>query len=135
MKHQEWQWNDSLITNHELVDYQHKILFSVINDLVRACDMSEDEPNGLLVEVALDALLKYAGYHFKEEEEVMIANNFKDLSLHQEQHKNFVKVMLEYKSRFDKNENIADELLTFMQKWLVDHIMTRDKEAMKACVQ
>lgn len=133
MKYEEWQWNDSLVTNQETVDYQHRILFSVINDLVRACNMS-DEPNGLLVEVALDALLKYAGYHFKEEEGVMIEHNYPGLSIHQEQHKNFVKVMLNYKDRFDNNENIADELLNFMHKWLVDHIMTRDKEAMKACV-
>lgn len=132
MKYQEWQWNDSLITNQEVVDYQHKNLFNVINDLVRACNMS-DEPNGLLVEVALDELLKYAGHHFKDEEGLMQMKNYKDLAAHQEQHKNFVKVMLNFKDRFDKNENIADDLLSFMQKWLTEHILTRDKEAMKAC--
>lgn len=132
MKYQEWQWNDSLMTNQEVVDYQHKNLFNIINDLSRACNMS-DEPNGLLVEVALDELLKYAGHHFKDEEGLMQMKNYKDLEAHQEQHKNFVKAMLNFKTRFDKNENIAGDLIAFMQKWLTEHILTKDKEAMKAC--
>ncbi|MGZ3809873.1 MAG: bacteriohemerythrin [Bacteriovorax sp.] len=130
--HHEWKWDDVYLTDHATVDYQHKILFNVINDLIRARNASDD-PNGLLVEVALDELLKYATYHFRDEEEVMIKHNYDDLIQHQAQHKNFVDVMLKFKSRFDNNENITDELLNFMQKWLLDHILTRDKKAMNAC--
>jgi hemerythrin len=133
MEHQEWQWNDTFLTNHETVDYQHRTLFNTINDLVRAHNMSEDGANGLLVEVALDELLKYAAHHFGDEEGIMIKHGYKELSAHQEQHKKFVEAMLKFKVRFDKNENITSELLSFMQKWLVDHIMTRDQEAMKVC--
>ena len=75
MKYEEWKWNDSLITSEEMVDYQHKNLFRTINDLIRACNES-DTPNGLLVEVGLDELLKYATYHFKEEEQVMEKHHY-----------------------------------------------------------
>jgi hemerythrin len=133
MKYQEWKWSSDFITNHEVIDFQHQSLFRVINDLIRACNES-DTPNGLLVEVALDELLKYAGYHFREEEQVMEKHHYADLPAHREQHGKFVEVMVEFKKKFDNNVDITSELLPFMQKWLVDHILNRDKAAMKACV-
>lgn len=133
MQHEEWQWSDDFLTTKDIINYQHKTLFSIINDLVRACNMSEDQPNGLLVEVALDELLKYAGYHFGAEEEIMAKNNYEGLADHKAQHKSFVEAMLKFKGRFDKDENIANELLIFMKKWLVDHILNKDKVSMAAC--
>jgi len=132
MKYEEWKWNDSLITNEEVVDYQHKNLFRTINDLIRACNESET-PNGLLVEVALDELLKYAGFHFREEEAVMEKHNYPELAAHKVDHSEFASVMNIFKTRFDKGEEIADELITFMHRWLVNHIMNKDKMAMKFC--
>ncbi len=40
MSYQEWMWTDEFVTGQETVDYQHKILFNTINDLVRACNES-----------------------------------------------------------------------------------------------
>lgn len=133
MQHDEWVWSDTLKTNQETIDYQHRSLFRTINDLIRACNQSP-EASGLLVEVALDELLKYASYHFSEEEEVMRKHNYTGLNAHHAEHVSFASQMLEFKKRFDRNENVADELITFMHRWLVNHIMTRDKEAMAHCI-
>lgn len=133
MKHEEWKWNDTLLTSQDTVDYQHKTLFRIINDLIRACNESSD-PNGLLVEVALDELLKYAGYHFGEEEGIMKKFNYPAFEQHHTEHVEFVEVMKIFKQRFNKNEDIADELINFMHRWLVKHIMTKDKEAMSHCI-
>lgn len=133
MKYEEWKWSDDFLTTKDEINYQHKTLFNIINDLIRACNMSEEEPNGLLVEVALDELLKYAGYHFGAEEHIMSEHNYAGLVEHKAQHQSFVVSMLKFKERFNNNENIASELLTFMKKWLVDHILTKDKIAMAHC--
>lgn len=133
MNYQEWVWSDDLVTNQKTVDYQHQSLFRTINDLIKACNQS-DSPNGLLVEVALDELLKYASYHFRDEENLMATFMYPELAAHQKEHANFAEKMTDFKSRFDKGDDISKELLTFMQKWLVNHIMTRDKDAMKFCV-
>lgn len=132
MKYQEWKWNDNLITNEETVDYQHKRLFQVVNDLINACNQS-DTPNGLLVEVALDELLKYAGYHFNDEERIFENYKFQGLEEHKLEHYDFVTLMINFKIRFDKGEEIADELIKFMHQWLINHIMTKDKVAMATC--
>jgi hemerythrin-like metal-binding protein len=133
MKYQEWQWNHLLETHQPTIDFEHKALFTTINDLIRACNMSE-EPNGLLVEVALDELLKYAKHHFSDEETLMEKSTYPDLASHKEQHRKFTDLMNNFKTRFMNNEDISNELITFMQKWLVDHIMNRDKVAMKYCI-
>ena len=64
MKYKEWEWNQDLITNQEMVDFQHQSLFRVINDLIRACNLA-DKPNNLLVEISLDELVKYTNFHFR----------------------------------------------------------------------
>lgn len=132
MKYQEWVWNQDLVTNQEMIDYQHQTLFRTINDLIKACNMS-DEANGLLVEVALDELLKYAVYHFSEEEALMTKHNYSELAAHKIEHKNFAEVMMKFKARFDKGEDVSGDLIEFMHKWLINHIMKNDKAAMKHC--
>lgn len=130
MKYQEWVWTDEFVTGQDTVDYQHRTLFNTINDLVRACNESS-QPNGLLVEVALDELIKYAGHHFADEEEIMKAHNFAGFEDHHAQHVAFAARVIDFKKQFSNGKDIADELLTFMQKWLVDHILQRDKAVMK----
>lgn len=92
------------------------------------------QANGLLVEVALDELIKYAGHHFGDEEEIMKKHNFKGFDEHHAQHVMFAARVVELKDKFNKGNDVADELLTFMQKWLVDHILNRDKVVMKMCI-
>jgi len=127
----EWDWDDQLLTGEETVDYQHKILFRVINDLIRAVNMSDDT-SSILVEVALDELLKYAGYHFSDEEELMKKKQYSGFGMHKAQHEMFVEKILVFKTRMNNNENIGKELVDFMFHWLINHIKKLDKEALKA---
>ncbi len=127
----EWNWDDKLITGEETVDYQHKILFRVINDLIRALNMS-DNTTSLLTEVAIDELLKYAGYHFSEEEEIMKKKQYIGFGSHKAQHEQFVTSILNFKKRYNQDENVGHDLINFMQNWLINHILKLDKEALKA---
>ncbi len=55
------EWNEDLAVGDEMIDEQHKMLISKLNDLSNALEAHNE---GALVLKTLDFLLKYTDFHF-----------------------------------------------------------------------
>lgn len=121
------EWNKKYELGIEIIDYQHKKLVSLINDLHDTNEKKEFKED--LLGVILDELAQYTVYHFSTEEQMMQKVNYVNYDSHHKLHANFVKKLEDFKERFsNKKENISESLFVFLKQWLIDHIEREDKE-------
>lgn len=123
-------WNDSYATGVTEIDEQHMILVHTLNEagvtLVQNCNQES------LEQITQD-LLSYALYHFDTEEALMQEYDYPSAdgsldTLHHEQHRAFsAKVVAVREGIKSGNLISADELLGFLNNWLVNHILHTDK--------
>ena len=119
-------WKDTYNVNVGIVDSQHRVLVDLINELHHAMmSRSGKEQMGKI----LANLVSYTESHFKAEEGILLANQYPDLANHKIEHERFVKTIKEYQTKFQKNElGLTIEVMDFLKKWLVEHIMGVDKK-------
>lgn len=124
-------WCEDFETGFEIIDLQHRVLVETLNELIRA---SHDKSNKalLVVQMSLDCLIDYAGYHFYEEEKLMKTINYSDSELHTKIHQEFKKKVSQYVIQHKSGENILTELIQFLFDWLFHHIKTDDVDLVRA---
>lgn len=125
------EWGEALITGVPEIDEQHMILVHTLNEaaerLGRECSAE------ILGQITQD-LLGYALYHFDTEEELMQQSGYSEQdaamqALHLEQHRNFSSKVVAIREDLKAGILIApDDLIGFLNQWLVDHIMNTDKK-------
>ena len=123
-------WNDDLVTGVDKIDEQHRILVNSINDantrLTSNCSAE------ILDQISRD-LLSYALYHFETEEELMkeyayAENHAEDSDLHLNQHREFSSTVVTLREGIKSGHLISrEDLLTFLNNWLINHILKTDK--------
>ncbi len=117
-----FQWNDRFSVGVELVDQQHKKLFSIINDLIVA---KENQLQGQVIEMILAEIISYTEYHFCSEEKLFKIHPAYER--HCLLHKDFVAKMLELAATYHHNaKDISDEILEILIEWLKDHVLHTD---------
>ncbi len=118
-------WDPSYSVGAEELDEQHQKLFAMINALGDAQDGVGSTPTVEIVASMAD----YASLHFKVEEEYMQRGNYPELTEHQEEHAQFVRKVLALcgESNWD-SPTLAEEVLDFLQGWLIDHILISDSK-------
>lgn len=118
-------WNESLSTDIPLIDEQHKKLIDKINKFYECVHETHSNCN---LELLLDSLIDYAYYHFDTEERFFDKYTYPDKDLHKSEHKDFKNKINEYFDRLiDSKECLAMEILTYLNNWLIRHIMNVDK--------
>lgn len=121
-------WNDSLVTGVQVIDKQHQILVDMLNEANNR--LTERSGREVFEEIVHD-LLSYALYHFDTEEALMVTHHY-DQSLQQihfQEHRNFSRTVAQLQQDLQQNKLISrDELLGFLNGWLVNHIMKTDKQ-------
>ena len=118
---QQIEFTDEYKTKVETIDYEHQKLFRMINEIITATELGADQGR-LLIEINLDELIKYTVYHFKTEEDLMLEYKDPNYEAHKKAHDALKAKAIEYKTRFDNNEDILADLVTFLQDWLISHI-------------
>lgn len=117
------QWDSKLATGIPLVDSQHKMMFDRLDILL-------DKNAKNRVAETLDFLGEYVLRHFGCEEMMMKCAKFPDTDHHIRLHKEFVEKYLELKHEYENGEEnmlTLMKLTSFVQTWLYEHIMTKDK--------
>ena len=76
----------------------------------------------------LEELSSYTVVHFRDEEEYMESINYRKLFSQKVDHADFIKKISEVDlSKIDKDQDeYIMEILNFLAKWLVDHIIEKD---------
>jgi hemerythrin-like metal-binding protein len=124
-------WNDKLVTGIGKIDEQHQMLVNLFNEA--NIKLNSNNNAEFLDEITRD-MLSYALYHFETEEELMqkygyIKDKSEDADTHIRQHRSFsakvVAVRHDIKARILISR---EDLLSFLNSWLINHILNTDKE-------
>lgn len=117
------KFDDSLITNNELIDGQHKELIDRINKLLLCC-----EQNGGKIEAIkmVDYLADYTDFHFNDEEKLQEEIAFPGIEEHKNKHTEFRKAVSELHEMLVEEEGPSEAFVAAVKKnvidWLYDHI-------------
>ena len=120
-----FQWSDEFSVNIEEVDEQHRTLVGLVNDLHVAIREHRGKTASRKV---LDRLAEYTRTHFMLEESLMRLTRYPGFDVHRQQHEDLIAQVqsLQYKLHHE-NAAITFELLNFLRKWLIQHILESDK--------
>lgn len=126
-------WSLNLETGIRQIDLQHQELIELINELEAAHQSGQD---AVALKNVLPRLTAYVLFHFNEEETIAtnVATGTDHLAQHLAEHRKFTDKIAGLK--FDQNEAAPPEdtyqavadLVTYLQTWLVEHIMKTDKQ-------
>lgn len=123
-------WNDSFLTGVQEIDEQHHILVNTLNEA--NARLTENYETKLLEQITHD-LLSYALYHFETEEELMLEYGYQeerpeDNESHLRQHRGFSAQVVAVRDNLKAGSLISrEDLLSFLNNWLVNHILNTDK--------
>lgn len=118
------QWDDSLAVGNHEIDSDHKHLVYVINRLYDAIrDNCADE----IIDSVLSDLADYTDYHFRREEQAMIAHRYEEYERHRRYHNELIEQLSDLIHRFEKDRNsVTTETLEFLRHWFIDHVRVTD---------
>ena len=119
------EWSDTLSVGVQEIDDQHKGLAAMVNE------MSEGIKGGWGKEArdeVLTRLVEYTKVHFATEESLMSISNYPAINTHKKQHEQLIDMVGAHIKKYDEDPNASNyDLLFFLKRWLVEHIMKDDK--------
>ncbi|MEW7976540.1 MAG: bacteriohemerythrin [Candidatus Sedimenticola endophacoides] len=118
------EWSNSLDTGISVIDEQHKRIVDYINELYDAQQTLDKRRVGEVI----DELVDYTVSHFAFGESLMEQAGYPFLEPHKKVHGLFVKKVTKFVDRFEAGEDVAGELLTMLQRWLINHIRNEDED-------
>jgi hemerythrin len=122
-------WCEQYVTGVDEIDEQHQILVHTLNEAGQR--LGQGYSVSLLEQITQD-LLSYALYHFDTEEELMQHYGYQAegeaMSRHLQQHRSFSERVVAVREGLKAEQPIAaEDLLAFLNQWLVNHILNTDK--------
>lgn len=122
-----WEKNQ-LALNIKEIDDQHKelvLILQQVNDLQRA----DPQRRWAYIPSIIEKLYFYVKYHFSYEEELMSRYNYPETLAHRDLHQNFILKIEDFAREYKlKKESLSDEMLDFLKKWVVEHILKEDEK-------
>ncbi len=118
-----FEWMESFSVHVPAVDSDHKVLISLVNEVVTA--ISEHHGREVMRDT-LTRLVEYTAYHFDREEHIMAEWRFPELEQHRAQHNLLIRKVLNYLRMYRQNELEPVELGEFLIDWLTTHILHED---------
>jgi hemerythrin-like metal-binding protein len=121
------EWEGKYSTGISIIDEEHKKLIDIINNAI-VVKQYNNVPEEEVLEI-LKGICEYALEHFATEETYMKKFNYPEYQSHLEEHHNFTMKTVDYCNRVIKDDyQIMDNLLEYLQQWLVHHIQEVDKK-------
>jgi len=121
-------WSEDFEIGFERVDEQHRRMFELVRNLVKACTEGYDKQ---VLSKTLDFLLDYTIKHFKNEEDVMRLYAYPEYEQHKKMHDDFTDVINEKAREYIENgssEDLSNSLNKIVVRWLVTHIQGEDRK-------
>ncbi len=121
-----YELTPDLITENKLIDEQHKQLFSIVNELMEACQIGKGRDK--MINVA-QFLSSYVVKHFADEESLQIESAYPNYIAHKKFHEDY-KEKLNVMIATLKSEGATIKTLADLNKiisTLVIHIKNEDK--------
>ncbi len=118
-----FQWRPAFCVGDNEVDEQHQKIFELLAALHR--DIHGDRVTDA-VRYTLKELLEYTKVHFSTEEVLMRSVDYPDYAAHKVLHDALMAKVWALFVR-SREADVAIELLVFLNDWLVNHILEKDK--------
>ena len=122
-------WKEDYRIGVPVVDGQHQRLFELANAayLLLKDELRVDKYDAIVA--ILGELKDYTVYHFKTEEEYMLAAGYKKFLSHKAEHADFIaKIEAVNLDAVDaEQDRYILDTLDFVCSWITDHILERDK--------
>jgi hemerythrin len=126
---EEVPWKSSFATGFRAIDDDHKMLFSIVNNLIAETKAGEAN-NPRQIESLLEALENYVDTHFTREEQFLEKFGYPDLDAHRDSHDAFRHqidtISKGYKLAADSVD--LEKVCAFLVNWLSKHILVSDME-------
>ncbi len=119
--------NKDMITGIHTIDYSHRWLFIMVDDLLSAMDEGKGRK-------ALDRIFEYLDYYVRKlqsEEEVMVGYNYDRYPLQKTEHRQFMRDISRLREEFDARGATLHLVVQTQKKlcnWLADHVKKEDKQ-------
>ncbi|KAK8805729.1 hypothetical protein WA158_002385 [Blastocystis sp. Blastoise] len=124
--------------NHQVIDLQHQWLVTLLN--VLNCIILDDNNLGINMNDIFTALRDYSALHFFEEEQIFCkATDYPERDFHLQQHQDFLKKVIKTSNDIqvvtndDQYRQLLQSTLTYLVRWLTNHIRVVDRTMMKYC--
>lgn len=125
-KNEVFHWRNVYSVGIDSMDEHHKELFEMANNLIDKVNANKEQA---LLEDALNFLIDYAKFHFKEEEELQQKYDYPQYEIHMKEHKTLLKDVLKFKSQMNEDEiKISYKVIEFFKEWIINHILTKDRK-------
>jgi hemerythrin-like metal-binding protein len=121
-------WTAELETGLRQIDLQHQELVDLINEAALAHEQGRATE---MLERILPKLSGYIIFHFSTEETLLASAGVTGVhaTAHRQMHHEFTDRIKQLKqASAEGNANALPELVEYLQRWLVNHIMVTDKE-------
>jgi len=121
-------WTDDFESGCDQVDSQHKRLFELVRDLVKACTEGYDTE---VLDETITFLVHYTVLHFTDEETFMQSHNYPDIKRHKQLHEDFKITVGELVQKFNDNGSTTElsrDVNKIVVRWLINHIQNEDKK-------
>ena len=118
------EWSPELEIGIFELDLQHRSLVSIANQFYDAIEAGRPEHT---INWILEEFLVYINMHFQTEEQYMRRYKHPDTPKHQEEHAEMLKAMRRFKRKLKAGEDVAEEVMGFLQKWLAGHLTGFDR--------
>jgi len=123
---EKYLWKENYSVKIEIIDEQHKKLFSLLNNLVSS--MNGGIGNALVKDILID-LKNYSEFHFKEEEGMLRKYDYENLTEHIKEHQYYINKIIELTQLSVKSSSLVSlKTADFLRDWLIQHILGTDKE-------
>jgi len=120
------EWDASFATGVSKYDDQHKVLFNMVNDLADAMQQKKSKE---AVGRVLNGLAEYTINHFADEERSFAQTHYPEESQHKALHKKLLDQVTDLIGKFNAGVPlIAQDVINFLQDWLINHIKGTDKK-------
>ena len=123
------KWTIEMSVGIDVIDNDHKKLLNLINELVFIIQANAPSKEAA-IESVISELIDYTIYHFDREEKLMEVCGYPEIERHKRVHETLKQQVQTYMDRYKQKPQTLepDAIRIFLNLWLVDHIMTMDKD-------
>jgi len=121
-------WDEKYATGIELIDSQHKELFSLTNELFHACVSNDEVLKGVFKET-MERMVDYVRFHFGAEQVILQRINYPDYAEHKRQHDVLVRNILASVKEYNEGKKLVpNQFVRTLRDWILSHIAMTDKQ-------
>jgi hemerythrin len=123
------KWNNSYSVGINIIDEQHRELFSMINSFYVGCFREDEKSARNFFEQSVHDMVNYIKHHFSTEEKLLEFTGYPGSAGHKQQHTEFLRnIMSQIRALETENTFPFRPYVQYVKDWLFTHITVSDKK-------